>query len=98
MDSRICSAIKGRKVLTFTYKGLPRVVEPHAHGTSTAGNELMRAYQTEGETTQPDGELGWRPFRIDRIEGLQTLPETFEGTRPRYRRGDRGMNVVHCEL
>jgi len=83
--------------LRFTYKGLPRVVEPHAHGTSTAGNEMMRAYQIDGETSQPSGELGWRPFLIDRVENL-TTGETFSGTRPLYRRGDRGMRVVHCEL
>ena len=98
MDDRICEAIRNRSVLSFTYKELPRVVEPHAHGTSTAGNEMMRAYQTAGETTQEHGELGWRPFLIDRISNLTVLRETFSGTRPQYRRGDRGMSAVHCEL
>ena len=83
-------------MLTFSYDGYHRVVEPHAHGLSKADNEMVRAYQTAGGSS--DGQLGWKPFLVEKIVGLQTTGETFSGTRPGYRRGDRGMNLVHCEF
>ena len=96
MDDRICSAIKNRRVLTFNYDGYSRVVEPHAHGLSKTDEEIVRAYQTAGSSST--GELEWKLFLVSKIENLQTLTTTFSETRPRYKRGNREMNVVHCEL
>ena len=97
MDDRICSAIRRRQVMAFDYDGLPRVVEPHAHGTSLAGKEMLRAYQVKGQSAS-DPNLGWRPFIVAKMVRVRVLERTFAGTRPLYRRGDRGMRVVHCEL
>ena len=96
MDSRICSAIRNRQVLTFSYDGYHRVVEPHAHGLSKTDKEMVRAYQTAGDSSS--GELGWKPFLVEKIVNLRTAGHAFSGTRPKYSRGDRGMNSVHCEL
>ena len=46
MDRRICAAIRNRNHLAFNYEGLPREIEPHAHGISLAGKEVVRGYQT----------------------------------------------------
>ena len=48
MNNDIADAIKTMKTLSFIYDGQNRVVEPHAYGMSTAGNECLRAYQTAG--------------------------------------------------
>jgi hypothetical protein len=39
---------RNRRYLTFTYKGIVRVVQPAAIGVSPAGNEVLRCFQTEG--------------------------------------------------
>lgn len=44
MDRAMCLAIAERRVLAFEYEGFEREVQPHAHGTSTAGNEVISAY------------------------------------------------------
>ena len=48
MNTAICAAIKNRAVVEFYYNGGLRTVEPHCHGISTAGNEVLRGYQTGG--------------------------------------------------
>lgn len=48
MLQTITDAIRNRLVLTFTYSGITRIVEPHAVGISKAGNLILRCYQTHG--------------------------------------------------
>ena len=96
MDQRICMAIDSKRVLEFKYDSLPRVVEPHAHGTSSRGNEVFRGFQTEGQSSE--GTLGWKLFTVAKIESLQTSESSFDFPRPGYVKGDKGMHPVHCEL
>ena len=44
----ISSAIHDRHLLSFTYDGFPRVVEPHCYGTDKKGHPALRAYQVQG--------------------------------------------------
>ena len=97
MNSTLCQAIRERHVLTFSYDGYSRVVEPHCHGITTAGNEALRCYQVSGGSasgTVP----GWHMMTTDKIIGLTVSPNSFSGTRPGYNRGDRGMSTIFCEL
>lgn len=48
MVSVLEDAIRSRRVVTFHYDGLPRIVEPFLLGTTTAGRSALRAYQTAG--------------------------------------------------
>lgn len=43
MNSSICEAISGRLVIQFSYKGGMRTAEPHCHGKSRSGHEVLRA-------------------------------------------------------
>ena len=45
MNRQICAAIKSRHHLVFNYDGLPREIEPHAHGTSSRSKEVVRGFQ-----------------------------------------------------
>ena len=47
MNQTIINAINNMEILSFTYKGNPRVVEPHAYGMGSDGDDLLRAYQAE---------------------------------------------------
>lgn len=96
MPQRIIDAIRNKRVLTFTYDGHPRVVEPHAVGISTAGNPVMRCYQTAGTHVRWDHD--WNLCTLNKIIGLKETGESFQNPRPGYKKGDRGMSVIHAEL
>jgi len=97
MNQIICDAIHNRRVLKFTYHGHPRVVEPHAYGLSQAENEVIRCYQTGG--TSRSGKMpDWKLFEIDEIRLLTVTEEHFVNARNGYRRGDKSMPTIFCEL
>ena len=96
MDRRICAAIKNKNNLAFDYNGLPREIEPHAHGISSTGKEVVRGFQTDGQSSS--GQLGWRLWDVAKMESLRVCQSTFANARPGYVRGDSGMRSVHCEL
>ena len=96
MDRQICAAIESRFYLTFDYDDLPRVIEPHAHGTSSTGKEVVRGFQTDGQSSS--GPLGWRLWDVAKMESLRVSDSTFTNARPGYVKGDSQMTPVHCEL
>ena len=96
MDQRICAAIRCRNQLAFIYDGLPREIEPHSHGTSSTGKEVVRGFQTGGKSSS--GPIGWRLWNIAKMKSLSVSESTFIGTRPGYVRADSAMDPVHCEL
>lgn len=96
MLQTIIDAIRNREVLSFTYDGFARVAEPHAVGVSTAGNNVLRCYQTQGGHVTPGHE--WDFCNISKISGLQTTGQHFIGERPGYSRGDKHMTTIFAEL
>ena len=96
MNRQICSAIESRHHLVFDYDGLPREIEPHAHGTSSRSKEVVRGYQTGGQSSS--GPLGWRLWDVAKMKSLRVSESTFTGARADYVQGDSGMHPVHCEL
>jgi hypothetical protein len=97
MNQRICDAIRNRPVLKFTYRGHPRIVEPHAYGLSRPLKEVIRCYQTGG--TSRSGKVpGWTLMEVGKIESLIVTNKHFEGECDGYKRGDKGMSTILCEL
>ena len=96
MDPLICEAIHFKHYLAFDYDGLPREIEPHAHGISSTGKEVVRGFQTAGKSSS--GALGWRLWDVAKMESFSVSESTFVGTRPGYVKGDSHMHPVHCEL
>ena len=97
MNQTICVAINGQHLLRFYYDLGWRTVEPHAHGMSTAGNEVLRAFQTQ-DVSAPGEPVNWKLFRVDWISNLEWLEATFSEPRPGYKRGDPQMTQIYCEL
>lgn len=101
----ILDCIKNRKRCVIYYdgddpggKGL-REIEPVAFGVSTAGNKVIRAWETEGASHR--GTLGtrpmpgWRYFRVDKIFSLKPTGEIFDVERPNFNKnGDNSMKSV----
>lgn len=84
----IKQAIKERKVIKISYRNGPtvlsgqRIIEPHAFGTATSGNDVVRAWLRTGVSkTGKNGKSpkpGWRLFRIDRIKNVEITTEGFK--------------------
>ena len=97
MNQTIIQAIKETRLLSLTYKGLNRVVEPHAYGVSTAGNEILRCYQVEGGHTS-EKHHNWDLLTVSKISSLSLHTSCFEGARPDYKRGDKAMTTIFAQL
>ena len=97
MNPTICQAINEQRLLRLYYDPGLRTVEPHAHGESRGGNDLLRAFQTSGASASGE-HVNWKLFRLDRITSLELLEETFPGSRPEYRRNDKAMALIYCQL
>lgn len=79
MENIVIAAIKEKKVLSFTYSGLPRIVEPHIYGINDGVTQLL-GYQIRGSSN--NGVIpNWRRFKLSAIQNLQLLNESFPGRR-----------------
>ena len=96
MNHQICAAIRTRHRLAFHYDNLPREIEPHAHGTSSTGKEVVRGFQTDGRSSS--GQLGWCLWDVAKMRSLRVSESTFTDTRLDYVRGDSQLQPVHCEI
>ena len=97
MNTAICAAIENRAVVQFNYDGGLRTVEPHCHGISTAGNEVLRGFQTGGYS-KSGNPVEWKLFMVADISELRQTGATFSLNRPGYNPNDRGMTLVHCHV
>lgn len=97
MNDIIIEAIENRKLLEFYYNDHFRVVEPHTFGVSSKGNDNLSAFQIDGTSERNNGQ-DWGLFSIDKMDGLKILNENFEGTRPKYSKGDSRMIEIYKEL
>lgn len=95
MNTIVSEAINEKKTLSFFYDGGIRTVEPFCYGISTKGNEVLRAFQTGGHSES--GKLGWKLFRVDEMSSISTS-NSFQGDREGYKRGDRHIPNIFCEI
>jgi hypothetical protein len=93
----ICEAIEKKAVIEFNYNGSLRTVEPQCHGTSTAGNEVLRGFQIKNHhnpSESPSNKL----FEVSKISVLKKTAKTFSKPGPHYNPNDKAMSYVHCHL
>ena len=96
MNQEICTAIRSKRYMVFDYDGLPREIEPHAHGTSSTGKEMVLGFQTAGQSAS--GPLGWRLWDVAKMKSLDLSDCAFSDTRSDYVRDDTRMKPMHCQL
>jgi hypothetical protein len=80
IDRLLRFAIGERRILTFTYHGLPRRAEPHDYGIVDGVPKLF-FYQVGGRS-RSGRPIGWRWAILPDISDLTVLDVTFGGTRP----------------
>ena len=104
--SDVIDAIKNKYQVIITYSDeknrapKKRLIEPYVYGLSKAGNNVIRAYQYEGDTFR--GKPKWKLFRLDRVTSWQPTNSHFN-TEPLKRgwnaqayneHGDNSMSTI----
>ena len=93
----IGDAIRQKKLLSFTYDGYARVVEPHTYGRDKKGELMLRAFQIQGGSKSNDP-FEWKVFCERDMRNVRVLDQHFTTPRPGYRRGDRLFTQILAEL
>lgn len=91
------SAIESGLCLELRYDGFSRLVEVHAVGTSKTGQLCMRVYQVGGGSVSGE-RIGWKMMLIDKSFSAHLSATRSEAPRSGYKRGDRDMLTVYCEV
>lgn len=91
--SNIIEAIEEKRLLTFSYKGSLRSVEPHTLGVDTKGHETLCAWQLSGGSG-----VGFRDFHAAEMSNVQVSELEFSGPRQGYKRGDSSMSRIYAQL
>jgi len=97
ISTTIKAAIQSRELLSFSYDGFSRIVEPHTYGVDTKGNSALRAYQVRGGSESGEY-VGWKIFLIGNIRQLSATQQHFPGPRPQYKRSDSAFNSIYAQL
>jgi predicted DNA-binding transcriptional regulator YafY len=79
----LAQAIEEHHLITCTYHGKARVLEPYLFGMM-GGKEHLHCYQTAGES-ESGGIPQWRNLRLDELENLKLIKESYFSIRETYR-------------
>ncbi len=90
-------ALRRKKVLELRYDGFSRCLEVHAVGYSAAGHPVMRAWQVSGGSSSGE-RTGWKLMRLDEARAAVIGEMPSGAPRPGYKRGDRGIERIVCEV
>ena len=85
----LLEAVQDKKVVTFTYLGVSRVVEPYALGLSPEGDITLMGWEMSGM-----GAEGWRNYLIDKMRCTQLTSQYFRDARSDYSPEDLQMQHV----
>lgn len=95
-SSTACEALRTKKRLQLNYDGFNRVVEVHAVGVSTKGNPVTRVWQVRGGSSSEN--VGWKLLLLNEATGAHVIDETSEAPRRGYKRDDRDMVSIICQI
>lgn len=97
MERELEAAITQRRVITFTYDGLERTVQPATLGVSSAGNLLIRGCQVDGRSKRNSVPC-WELYSLAKIRDLAVADEVFgDFALPGYTRGDSAFVRIDAE-
>jgi hypothetical protein len=79
IDALLREAIGKKRLIQFTYKDKPRIVEPHDYGVHKGSVKLF-GYLVAGLSSHPLP--NWRWALVNSISDVDLLNRTFPGRRP----------------
>jgi len=97
MNQNIVQAINAKNLISFMYKDMLRIVEPHAYGETKNGDEKLRAYQVGGQSETRTIPC-WGLYRVEEIYNLKILPDLFASPENDYNKGDKALFIIYAEL
>jgi hypothetical protein len=92
--SSALDALQQQRCLELRYDGFTRLVEVHAVGVSTAGNDCMRVFQVEGGSVSGERQ-GWKMMTFDKTFAAIVSSVPSQAPRPGYAPDDRGMSTIY---
>lgn len=96
MNQVLIDAINDGQVLCFYHEHLLREVEPYAYGLNPKGEEVLRGFQTGGQSKS--GRVPcWRTFEVGKIQNIYLAGREFPGNRPDYRVEDNDLTKVFAQ-
>ncbi|MBY5395914.1 hypothetical protein HFN01_13895 [Rhizobium leguminosarum] len=95
--STACDALSKSLCLELRYDGFSRVIEVHAVGTTQDGNSIMRVWQVRGGSNSGERQ-GWKLLRLDEAFSASLTNEKSEAPRSGYKRGDKAMTWIKCQV
>lgn len=96
-DPLIISAIRRKSVLQFSYNGKLRTVEPQAYGLSSAGREVLRAYERPAADGARRAGMA-KLFDLKKISGLRESGLNFLQALPAHNPDDSAMVEIFAAL
>ncbi|NIA70345.1 hypothetical protein HBA54_17195 [Pelagibius litoralis] len=97
MISTACEALRAGKCLELRYDGFSRTVEVHAVGFTKDSNAIMRVWQVAGGSHSGE-RTGWKIMRLDETFSAHLTEEASHAPRHGYKRGDKAMESIRCQL
>lgn len=93
MNQLILRAINESRLISFSYKGSNRLVEPHTYGQRSDGLDALCAWQLSGGSGSD-----FRLFFANEMSALKVEDQTFRSPRQNYRRSDSRFVHIYAEL
>ncbi|MCS5420488.1 MULTISPECIES: hypothetical protein [Psychrilyobacter] len=97
MKNIIVRAIEEKRLISLTYDSLDRIVEPHACGVSTKGDQTLRCFQIKGSHASKKHH-DWMLLKFSKISNLEVMEEKFDSPRTGYKKGDKAFEIIYKEL
>lgn len=97
MQHTPCEALRLGKCLELRYDGYTRIVEVHTVGMTNDGNAIMRVWQVRGGSNSGERQ-GWKLMRLDETFSTHVIEEPSAAPRVGYKRGDKHMASIRCQL
>lgn len=96
MKTIVFDAIGAHFQLELRYHRYSRLVEPYALGLDKSGETILRCYQVSGGSESGE-RAGWKLLKLAEMYQVAIVKEEFS-IRREYRRGDRAMARILCEV
>lgn len=96
MKDEISDAISEKRMLELRYNGYLRTVEPHAYGRDKNGDQVLRCFQINGGSDSGE-RVGWKLLKVADAYAVHVLDQAFQ-QRPEYKRNDKAMDHIFCQL
>jgi hypothetical protein len=92
-----CEALKNGSQVEIVYDGETRLIEFHTIGVSKDGRPIARVWQVQGGSKSGDS-TGWKLLRLNDMQFVKIGNDQSNAPRSGYKRGDRAIFKIYCEL